>query len=315
MIDSVQIVGKTIVIDRDGKKQMMTPNFVEDEIVSQPQTWAQAAELASSSSVSASLPVPGERVAFVGCGTSWFVAMAAAVRRENLGLGESDAFAASEFPAGRSYDRIVAISRSGTTTEIIDLLKNVDTPTTLITGVADSPATGFADATITLSFADEQSVVQTRFATSTIALLRSHFGDDLTTVIADAQTALTIDVDRLVTVDQCTFVASGWAVGLAYEAALKTREAAQFWAESYPAMDYRHGPIAIAEPGRLVWDLGGAPEGLAGEVAATGAEFISHDLDPLASLVVAQRFAVALAIFKGLDPDRPRSLTRSVILA
>lgn len=290
----------------------MTRTFVEDEIASQPQTWSQAAGLASS--VSSSLPARGERVAFVGCGTSWFVAMAVAVRRESLGLGESDAFAASEFPAGRAYDRVVAISRSGTTTEVMELLRAVDVPTTLITAVADSPATALADATVTLSFADEQSVVQTRFATSVIALLRSHFGDDLTEAIADAQTALTIDVERLVSADQCTFVATGWAVGLTYEAALKTREAAQFWSESYPAMDYRHGPIAIAQAGRLVWNLAGAPDGLAEEVAATGAEYISHDLDPLAALIVAQRFAVALAVSKGLDPDHPRSLTRSVIL-
>ena len=99
-----------------------------------------------------------------------------------------------------------------------------------------------------------------------------------------------------------------------FEAALKTREAAQFWAESYPAMDYRHGPIAIAQPGRLVWSLGPTPVGLPEDVAATGATFVQHDLDPIAGLVVAQRFAVALAEARGLDADHPRSLTRSVIL-
>jgi fructoselysine-6-P-deglycase FrlB-like protein len=290
----------------------MTRTFVEDEIASQPQTWSEAAALATS--VSDSLPASGERVAFVGCGTSWFVAMAIAVRRESLGLGESDAFAASEFPIGRRYDRVVAISRSGTTTEVIELLGAIEGPTTLITAVPGSPATARADSTVELPFADEKSVVQTRFATSVIALMRSHFGEDLTAAVSDARTALEIDVERLVSVDQCTFVATGWAVGLTYEAALKTREAAQFWAESYPAMDYRHGPIAIAQAGRLVWDLGGSPAGLAEEVATTGAEFISHDLDPLAALVVAQRFAVALSVSKGLDPDHPRSLTRSVIL-
>lgn len=290
----------------------MSRTFVDDEIASQPQIWAEAAELAAS--VASALPARGERVAFVGCGTSWFVAMAVAVRRESLGLGESDAFAGSEFPTGRAYDRVVAISRSGTTTEIIDLLRTVDLPTTLITAVADSPAAAHADETIALPFADEQSVVQTRFATSVVALLRRSFGEDLAPVIADAHTALSIDVDALTTVDQATFVATGWAVGLTYEAALKTREAAQFWAESYPAMDYRHGPIAIAQPGRLVWSLGATPEGLADEVAETGATFVEHDLDPLARLVVAQRFAVALAKARGLDADRPRSLTRSVIL-
>ena len=33
--------------------------------------------------------------------------------------------------------------------------------------------------------------------------------------------------------------------------ALKLREAAQSWTEAYPAMEYRHGPMAIAQPGRL----------------------------------------------------------------
>ena len=80
-------------------------------------------------------------------------------------------------------------------------------------------------------------------------------------------------------------------------------------------MDYRHGPIAIAQPGRLVWSLGPAPEGLPDEVSATGATYVEHDLDPQAGLIVAQRFAVALAKERGLDPDRPRALTRSVILA
>lgn len=291
----------------------MSATFVDEEIASQPETWAEAVLLAPS--VAAALPAAGERVAFVGCGTSWFVGMAIAVRRESLGAGESDAFAGSEFPTERPYDRVVAISRSGTTTEIIDLLTRLSVPTTLITAVADSPATAFADEVIALPFADEQSVVQTRFATTVVALLRAHLGDDLVPVIADGRAALSIDVDGLATVDQATFVATGWAVGLTYEAALKTREAAQFWAESYPAMDYRHGPIAIAQPGRLVWSLGGSPEGLADDVAATGATFVEHDLDPLARLVVAQRFAVALAKSKGLDPDRPRSLTRSVILA
>jgi len=80
-------------------------------------------------------------------------------------------------------------------------------------------------------------------------------------------------------------------------------------------MDYRHGPIAIAQPGRLVWVLGVAPDGIAEDVARTGATFVHHQLDPLAGLVVAQRFAIALAARRGLDPDHPRALARSVILA
>jgi fructoselysine-6-P-deglycase FrlB-like protein len=79
-------------------------------------------------------------------------------------------------------------------------------------------------------------------------------------------------------------------------------------------MDYRHGPIAITDEHSAVWMFGAAPEGLAEQVGATGGLWVQQDLDPLASLVQAQRLALELAVRRGLDPDTPRHLTRSVIL-
>lgn len=292
---------------------------VTTEIASQPHTWRLAADLAAASS--RALPSPGERVAVVGCGTSWFVAMAYAALREQSGQGLTDAFVGSEYPLNRDYDRVVAISRSGTTTEIIDLLAHISGATTLLTAVPGSPATTVADQSVLLPFADERSVVQTRSATSVLTLLRASLAAaggpalDIDTLVADGEAALEVDLGDLTDTQQCSFLGRGWTIGLAHEAALKTREAAQFWAESYPAMDYRHGPVAIAQTGRLVWSLGQTPDGLADQVRATGARFLHHDLDPQAALVVAQRFAVALAAARGLDADHPRSLTRSVILA
>jgi len=287
--------------------------FVSTEIVTQPDLWRQVSE--GFAQHGGALPKPGERVAAVGCGTSWFMAMAYAALREDLGQGETDAFAGSEVPAGREYDAIVVISRSGTTTEVLDLIRRTQLPTVAITATADSPIVELADRTVLLDFADEQSVVQTRFATTTLALLRASLGQDLTQAAEDAQTALSIDVDDLAKLEQVTYVGMRWTVGLAHEAALKQREAASAWTEAYPAMDYRHGPIAIAQPGRGVWIFGEPPAGLVEEVAATGATVVHHpDLDPMASLVVAQRVAVAKSLGLGLNPDQPRSLTRSVIL-
>ena len=291
----------------------MSETFVAAELASQPTMWRTAAKIQSS--YEAVLPQKGERVAVVGCGTRWFIAMSYAVLREREGFGVTDAFAGSEYPTGRDYDRIVAISRSGTTTEIVELLNTLKPATTvLITAVSDAPAAELATHVVALPFADEKSVVQTRFATTALALLRAGLGHDIEALALEAETALSISIADLLDADQVSFVGLGAAVGLTFEAALKTREAAQFWAESYPAMDYRHGPIAIAQPGRLVWSLGPTPEGLSEEVATTGATFVHHDIDPLAGLIVAQRFAVALAHKRGLDPDHPRSLTRSVIL-
>ncbi|SCX03831.1 SIS domain-containing protein [Candidatus Aquiluna sp. UB-MaderosW2red] len=289
--------------------------FASVEVLSQPEIWEQVVDLHSS--VAHQLPAKGERVAFVGCGTSWFVSMSAAVLRESKGLGESDAFTANEFPLNRKYDRIVAITRSGTTSEVIELLEKLaGQNTVVITAVADSPCAELAKEAIVLDFADEQSVLQTRYATSVLALLRTHFGEDLTGAIADCRQVLAQELDaELVASTQITFLGTGWTVGLAHEAALKTRESSQYWAEAYPAMDYRHGPISIAEPGRSVWVFGDVPAGLEKDVAKTGAKFVHLELDPMASLVMAQRIALAITESKGLNADTPRHLSRSIVLS
>ncbi|SDO42350.1 Fructoselysine-6-P-deglycase FrlB with duplicated sugar isomerase (SIS) domain [Nakamurella panacisegetis] len=289
--------------------------YVLAEIETQPQMWARAAELARTSADL--LPQAGQRIAVVGCGTSWFVAQAYAALREEAGHGVTDAFAASEFPAGRRYDLIVAITRSGTTTEVLELLAALpaEQPTLGIIGDPNTPGATAATRTVLLDFADEQSVVQTRFATTALALLRAGLGQDLSSAIAEARAALTAELpagwqDKV----QFTFLGTGAAVGLANEAALKMREAALAWAESYPSYDYRHGPISLAEPHSLIWSLGTPPPGLAEQITATGASVQISPGDPMATLVHIQRLAIALALHRGLDPDSPRNLTRSIVL-
>lgn len=290
-------------------------SYVADEIASQPTCWARAAEAADG--YRDALPAAGDRVAVVGCGTSWFMAQAYAGLREQAGLGETDAFAASEYPHGRDYDMLLAVTRSGTTSEILDLLTAVSgsLPSVVVTADPATPVIDLADRHVVLDFADERSVVQTRFATTTLAALRVCLGTDVEPLVADAERALAAELDpELLVAEQLTFLGRGWTTGLAYEAALKMREAAGTWAEAYPAMEYRHGPISIAGPGRVTWMLGDPPAGLADEVLRTGGRFEHGRLDPLAELIRAQRLAVAAAQARGLDPDQPRHLTRSVIL-
>ncbi|MFP1602887.1 SIS domain-containing protein [Microbacterium sp. 2216-1] len=284
------------------------------ELASQPETWARAAGMRTEQAL---LPASGARIAVVGCGTSWFMAQSYAALRENAGLGESDAFTASEVPADRGYDAIVALTRSGTTTEVLELTERVKGKTPVIAVVGDdtSPLVDLADTVIAMPFADEQSVVQTRFATTALALFRASLGEDLDPVIADAQAVLdSADDAELGAAEQYSFLGLGWTIGLAHEAALKMRESSQSWTESYSAMEYRHGPIAIAAPGRITWQFGTAPDGLQAQVEATGARFVQHAVDPMADLVRLHRVALDRAVGKGLDPDQPRNLTRSVIL-
>lgn len=291
-----------------------TTSHMARELASQPELWGRAADLTD---LHSSLPKRGARVAVIGCGTSWFIAQSYASLRERSGHGETDAFAASEGLLDRGYDVIVALTRSGTTSEVLELVDRHRGRTRTIGVVGDpaSPLVGMVDEAVALPFADEQSVVQTRFATTALALFRAALDEDLSSVITEAEAALAEDLaPTLLDAEQFTYLGSGWAYGLAQEAALKMREASQSWTEAYPSMEYRHGPLAIAAPGRVTWQFGPAPAGLADDISATGAHFEHGRLDPMAELIRAQRVALARALAKGLDPDHPRSLTRSVIL-
>jgi len=286
-----------------------------EEIESQPSVWRQAAETAVQ--VALRLPAAGRRIAIVGCGTSYYIAQSVAVARESAGQGESDAFVASEMPTTRTYDAVLAISRSGTTTEVFRALTSLPagTPSLAISAVPHTPVVDAASDAVLLPFADETSIVQTRFATAALALMRAALGHDLAPAISDAEASLAapLPVDPT-DFEHFVFLGHGWTVGLAFEAALKFRETSGAWAEAYPGMEYRHGPISVAGPNTLVWFLGAAPPDLVAAIRVTGATVEGSGADPMAELVTLQRMAVALAVSRGLDPDRPRHLTRSVVL-
>ncbi|WP_431230372.1 SIS domain-containing protein [Paenarthrobacter nicotinovorans] len=293
--------------------------FMEEELVSQPVVWQRAVEQARSEDL---LPADGKRIAVIGCGTSWFMAQSYAAARESTGKGVTDAFAASEAflnsnSADRQYDAVVAITRSGTTTEVLEILAALKgiVPTVAIIGDTTSPIIELADTVIGLQYADERSVVQTRFATTALVYMLTSLDIDVQQAIADARDAVSAPVPQeLLDAEQFTFLGTGWTVGLAHEAGLKMREAVQGWTESYPAMEYRHGPISIAAPGRVTWLFGTQPEGLDQDMAATGALYLRTDKHPLAELARVHKVTLERARVRGLNPDLPRNLTRSVIL-
>lgn len=286
-----------------------------DEIASQPACWLRAQEQALAGVPG--LPGSGERVLVLGCGTSYYVAYAYAWLREQAGYGPTDALIASELPARlREYDRVVAISRSGTTTEVIQALDRFagTVPITAVVGVPDTPVAEQATDVVDLSYADERSVVQTRFPTTVLSLLRTALGDDAAAraeLVRHGEAALRADLSGVPR--QLVVLATGWAIGLAEEAALKCREAAGMWAEAYATAEYRHGPISVAGPGTLVWAMTPLSDTETAAITATGATIRHGGPEPQAELVKLQRHAVAWARAAGRDADRPVHLSRSVI--
>ncbi|BCK58894.1 SIS domain-containing protein [Nocardia wallacei] len=287
------------------------------EVATQPDDWARAAAIAAE--YAALLPVPGERVAVIGCGTSLFMSRAFAALREEAGQGLTDAWPASQVRTGRDYDRYLVICRSGTTTEVVEAMRAIPAgvPRTVICSSPGTPVLELGDP-ILIPEVDERSVVQTRFATTALAILRRHLGEDLDPAIAQARAVLAEDPASLPAAvrgaEQITFVGMGFAGALAEEAALKLRESCQAWAEGYLATEYRHGPISIAAPGRAVWALGPVIPGLADEIRAAGAHFEHRDIDAMADLVRVHRLCSLRAADLDLDPDHPRGLNRSVVL-
>jgi glucosamine--fructose-6-phosphate aminotransferase (isomerizing) len=124
----------------------------------------------------------------------------------------------------------------------------------------------------------------------------------------------------------------------AREIALKLLETCQIAAEPLTATDLAHGPVAALDPLFPVWSIADEDEALGAVVDATerariaGATLVASGtaaaalgntsylvpvpkprlalLAPLLSVVPGQLFAGAVARAKGLDPDKPRGLSK-----
>jgi glucosamine--fructose-6-phosphate aminotransferase (isomerizing) len=296
--------------DRSTAKGVVT----ERELTSQPEIWAQA--LALPADQLGLLPSAGEKVLVVGCGTSYYIGDAYAYLRNDAGIGRTRAAIPSELNWVDDDEHIIVISRSGTTADVIELVERYrDTHRiTAILGDIETPLGDLCDRIVHLGFADETSIVQTRFATTVLTTLRASIGQAPDSLVADARNALLLPLPAdPARVKQVVFLGHRWSVGLAHEAALKLRESAGAWTEAYPVWEYHHGPNSCAGPDSLIWALGELPESVAADVRATGATIYTDELDPQANLVLAHRLAVALAREADRDPDTPPFLNRSVL--
>lgn len=282
------------------------------EIASQPELWARAAALTAAST--AVLPGPGTPVVVVGCGTSYYIGDSYAQLRSRAGIGPTRAAIPAEMTGVGADETVLLLSRSGTTGDVLDLARTVaaTNPTVALVGTPGSPIDLAAAQHLLLDWADERSVVQTRFATTALTVLRASLGEDLSALPAQAQEALDAPLPAA-ELTHLVFLGHGWTLGLAHEAALKCREAAGAWTEAYPVAEYEHGPISCAGPASLVFSFSPVPDATAASILATGATLEVARLDPQAELVRFHRQAVALADRAGRDADHPPFLNRSVV--
>lgn len=250
------------------------------EILSQPQCWSAClAQLAAGAELRAAIQLarPGAEWIFVGCGTSYYLAQAAASSFNYLGL-PARAVPASDllmYPAltlhaGRDYVPVV-ISRSGRTSEAIRaaqmLEKNHNLRTIAITCAEGQPLEPACSVTLKLLDADEQSTVMTRSFTSMLLALQylaaTVSGNDafrralielprqVKPLLQDVPQRLRLFAESR-SFSDFVFLAQGPLFGIASECMLKVTESSCSYAQVFHSLEFRHGPKSIAGPETLI---------------------------------------------------------------
>lgn len=248
------------------------------EIFSEPETWKNCLDSLDSSgelrSLREALPSSGEWI-FVGCGSSYYLALIAAATWSLLTDETARAVPGSEillFPKLLPrHCRPVLISRSGHTSEIIEVgnyLNRQKQPAVLaITCGTGTPIERAAEHIIHLPQADEKSTVMTRSFTSMLLALqllaaeragRSDFARGIRTLAAELKPRMreldsTIRglADTRIFADY-VFLGQGPFFGVAQEAMLKVKEMSSSYAQCFHTLEFRHGPKAIVSPETLV---------------------------------------------------------------
>jgi glucosamine--fructose-6-phosphate aminotransferase (isomerizing) len=244
----------------------------------------------------------------------------------------------------------LGISQSGRTPEITTVLERYGAAgarTVALTNEAESPLATAADVTVELGAGEERAVPATKTFTAQLAAVAlvaealgpvPWTGDDweripavIDELLADA-TPANGAAESLGETDELVAVGRGYLMCIAFEAALKLREAAGVRAEGWSAADFRHGPmtvargdiplLAVSAPGPAAADV----EELADELQRGGTSVLRLSERPDATLpypavlpeplcalpaaVRAQQLALAVALRRGVDPDEPPGLRK-----
>ncbi len=251
-----------------------------EEIMSEPEVWAASLqELEAHDRYSQVLKPLGqaEEWIFVGCGSSYYVAQAAAWSWTAVTGQRAKAVPASEllfYPdnvLGKGKCQPVLISRSGHTTEMLmaaDFLEGKRSIRTLAVSCArGQDLEKRVTSTLLLPAADERSTVMTRsFSTMLLGIQalagwaagRRDFLAALKQMPSQARKALerlqprVEEFARSNEFADYVFLGQGPFFGIASEGQLKVTEMSCSYAQVYHTLEFRHGPKSIVSPQTLL---------------------------------------------------------------
>jgi len=317
-----------------------------------------------------------DRVIFIACGTAAYAAMLGAYAMEKWSGIPVSVELSHEFryrdPVVGAGTLVVSVSQSGETMDTLMAVRyanELGAQTLSICNTQGATIPRESDATLYTHAGPEVAVASTKaFLSQTIAvyLLGLYLGErrgvvsaELAAATAQDLHALPDQIQEMVDTGPRIKELAGWMadtrsvlylgrhVGypVALEGALKLKELAYIHAEGFAAGELKHGPIALIEPGQIVFVMVPSPRDPSSlhnkvvsniqEIRARGARVIaiaekgdaavlpyadevitippaSTFMEPLLSVVPLHIFGMELAAAKGLDIDQPRNLAKSV---
>ena len=354
--------GNGITIKK-GETDMNNNHYTLQEIRGQPDAWAEAVQVVGNQvEVLKRLWHDGDfdQVIFTGCGSTYYLSLASAALFQKLTGSPARAVPGGElvlnpkmaYPS-KSKTLLVAVSRSGTTTETIKALTTfIETElgrALVVTNYPESPLAELGDLVVGLPTGQEQSVAQTSsFASMCVATtaISSILGgrEDLVQAmraLPGVGERLIADYDDLARTmggnlesDRFYFLGSGSRYGIACEGNLKMKEMTLTHTEPFHFFEFRHGPMSLVTESTVMIGLlsetnFSLESAVLDEMKQLGADVLTlgesntdvaftsglpEDIRDVLYLPVLQLLAYYRSVAKGLDPDRPRNLSAVVKL-
>jgi glutamine---fructose-6-phosphate transaminase (isomerizing) len=330
--------------------------YTHNEIHSQTEAWSQALDVISASILPQA--VDYDQVLFTGCGSTYYLSLAAAALYQELTGHTARAVPASELLFNSqiivtpSRTLLVAISRSGTTTETIkaaEKFKQEKRGEVVVISNCDETLSQLADVKIVIDKGQEKSVAQTRsfasmFVAASAFCARMAGRHDLLSAMSSLPQAgeallekyesFAKELGEDLSFDRFYFLGSGIRYGLACEVNLKMKEMTLTHSEPFHFMEFRHGPMSMVNEKAvvigMVSDVNRAQEAkVLSEMEELGARVASlaeseadvvfeskvpESVRAVLYLPVLQLMAFYRSVAKGLNPDRPKNLTAVVQL-
>lgn len=251
-------------------------DYTKHEILSQPEAWLDALDTVQKHKKELKSILAGayDQVLFTGCGSTYYLSLAAAALFQELTGKIGRAVPGGELllnprtAVARTVNKprtlLVAVSRSGSTTETIraveEFKKQQHGPVVAITNYGDQPLAELADLALVIEKGQEESVAQTRsfasmyVAATAMSMIAGGEEDALEEMknlpeigrkLLNTYEPLARETGENLGYDRFYFLGSGGRYGLACEVNLKMKEMTLTHSEPFHFLEFRHGPMSM----------------------------------------------------------------------